>query len=113
MSVKILGREPALIIGLIGAVVATLAATGVSFLSASQAAAATAAIAALIIAATTRPVAPALFTGAWTAAVALFAEYQLDLSDELVGAVSGLILAVFAFVTREQVSPQATAVTRA
>lgn len=105
---KILGREPALIVGVIGAFLTTVAATGVDFLSAGQAAAATAAITAIVIAVTTRPVGPALFTGAWTAIVALLAEYQLDLSDELVGAVSGLILAVFAFITREQVSPQNT-----
>lgn len=113
MQIKILGREPALVIGLIGAFVTTIAATGVDWLSAGQAAALVAAISAIIIALTTRPVGPSLFTGAWTALVALFAEYQLDLSDELVAAVSGLILAIFAFITRQQVSPLETRFTSA
>jgi hypothetical protein len=112
-TVKIFGREPAAWIALIGSILTVVAALNVPFLSAGQAAAATAVVAAGLIAYTTRPVAPSLLTGAFTALVALFAEYGLHLSDQLVGAISAAILALFAFITREQVSPQETAVTHA
>ena len=114
MDRKILGREPALIIGVIGAGLTTLAALNLDFLSAGQAAAATAAIASLVIAYTTSPKAPALFTGAFAALVALVTEYGLDLSDELVASATGLIVAVCAFFgIRPQVSPQETVLTSA
>lgn len=111
-SIKILGREPAAFIALIGSLLTVLAALNMPFLSAGQAAAAAAVVAAAVLAWTTRPVAPALLTGAFTALVALFSEYGLHLSDDLVGAVSAGILALFAFIAREQVSPLRTVLTR-
>lgn len=110
---KIFGREPAAVIAVIGSVLTVVAALNMPFLSAGQAAALTAVAAAAVLAYTTRPVAPALITGAWTALVALFTEYGLNLSDDLVAAVSGASLALFAFITREQVTPQPTVLTRA
>lgn len=112
MTRKILGREPAAIIAVVGALLTVVAALNVPFMSAGQAAAATAVVAAAVMAYATRPLAPSLLTGAFTALVALFAEYGLELSDDLVAAVSGAILALFAFITREQVSPQDTVVSR-
>ena len=110
---KILGREPAALIALIGSILTVLAAMNLDWINAGQAAAATAVVAAAVLAWVTRPVAPALLTGAFTALVALFAEYELELSDELVGGISAVILATYAFITREQVSPQETPITRA
>jgi hypothetical protein len=96
----------------VGSLLTFLAALQLPFLSAGQAAALTAVVAALILAWTTRPVTPALLTGAVAALAALAAEYGLHLSDELVGGASGLVLALFAFIAREQVSPVETALSR-
>jgi len=112
MQFKIFGREPAAFIALLGSVLVVLAAMNLSWLNAGQAAAGTAVIAAIVLAWTTRPVAPALLTGAFSALVALFAEYGLEMSDAFVGGVTGLILATYAFITRAQVSPQPTPLTQ-
>lgn len=111
-TIKILGREPSAWVATVGAVLVALAAVGVPFLSAGQAAAITALVAALVLVATTRPVAPAMVTGVVTAGAALLAEYGLDASDATVAAISGAVLAVFALITRQQVEPKDTAVTR-
>lgn len=65
------------------------------------------ALAAIVVAWKARPVAPALWTGAWSAAAALLVAYGLHLSDVTVGAVNVLVLAVAAGVTRLQVTPVA------
>lgn len=104
---KIFGREPALLIGLLGSVLTTLAALKVPGISAGAAAAITAAVAACVTAWATRPAMPALYTGAVTALAALLVEYGLDVSDEVVAAVSGTVLALFALLTRAQVEPAA------
>jgi hypothetical protein len=111
--VKIFGREPAAFIAAIGSVLTVVAALNVGFLNAGQAAAATALIASGVIAWATRPIAPALLTGFVSAAAALFAEYHLVVSDEVVGGVSAAVLSLFAFITRPQVSPQETVLTHA
>lgn len=104
----ILGREPALIIGAVGALLTVLAAANLSFLSASAAAAVTALITAAVTAWATRPVAPSLYVGVITAAAALTAEYGFNVSDQMVAALSGAVLAGFAlFGVRPQVSPAA------
>lgn len=103
---RIWGREPALWLGLIGALFTVGAALELPWLTAGQAAAIAGALSALLIALTTRPVAPALFTAALVAVVAMFAEYGLTVSDEAVGSLAGLILAGFAFFgVRPQVTP--------
>lgn len=107
---KIFGREPALIIGVIGSVITLLVAVNIPGLDAGAGAAATAFVTALIIAITTRPAAPALYTAVVSAGAALFAEYGLHATDAQVGAISGVILAGFAlFGVRPQVSPSAEA----
>lgn len=102
---KIFGREPALWIGAAGALLTVLAGLNLPGLNAGQASALTALIAGVLMAATTRPVAPALFTGVLAAGVAVAAEYGFSVSDGTVAALSGAVLAVFALVTRGQVSP--------
>lgn len=110
--IKIFGREPAAWIATVGALLTALAAVGVPFLSAGQAAAATALVGAGVVAATTRPIAPSMVTGVISAGAALFAEYGLHMADAAVGAVSAAAVAVFALITRQQVEPQDTAVSR-
>lgn len=105
---KLLGREPALIISAIGSFVTVLAALNIPGVTAGAAAAITAFVSAIIIAITTRPWAPALFTGVVAAGASLFAEYGLHVSDGVVAAIGGLILAGFAlFGIRPQVTPAA------
>lgn len=109
---KIFGREPAAVIAAVGSIITVAAALNMPWLSAGQAAALTAVVAAVILVVTTRPVAPGLVTGVVAAGAALFTEYGLHFSDALVGALTAAVLAVFALITREQVSPQDTALTR-
>lgn len=105
---KIFGREPALIIGFVGAVVTVLASLNLDWLNAGQAAALTSAITAVVIAIATRPIGPSVFVAAFTAVYALVAEYGLHWSDQTIAAISGLILAGFAFFgIRPQVTPAA------
>jgi hypothetical protein len=99
-------REPTLIVAVIGALLTWLVSFNLDFLNAGQASAAVALISAAVIAATTRPVAPALFTGVIAAGAALVAEYGLHFTDAQVGGLSALVLAVFAaFGVRPQVTP--------
>lgn len=105
---KIFGKEPALIVGLIGSLLTVLAALNVPGISAGAAAAITSFLAAVIIAFTTRPIAPALFTGAVAAGAALVAEYGYHVSDGTIAALSAAVLAAFAlFGIRPQVTPTA------
>lgn len=104
---KILGREPALIVGFIGAVLTGAAGLGLDFLNAGQATAITTALTGLAVAATTRPVAPGLYVAALGPVAVLFAEYGLEWSAESVTAVGSIILAGFAlFGIRPQVTPK-------
>lgn len=105
---KIFGREPALIISAIGALVTLLVSLNIPGLSAGAGAAIVTAVTALIIAVTTRPIAPALFTAVVSAGAALFAEYGLNVSDATVAAISGLVLVGFSLAgVRPQVTPTA------
>lgn len=105
---KILGREPALILAAIGAVLTWGVSLGLDWLNAGQATAIVTAITAVLIAFTTRPVAPGLFVAAVAAGAALFAEYGLNWSDAAVTGLGGIILAGFAlFGIRPQVTPAA------
>lgn len=99
-------REPAVLIGIIGSMLTSAAAIGLPFLNAGQAAAIVAVLAAAVLAMKTRPVAPALFVGAFTALIALLGEYQVHLSDGWIGFISSAIFGGFAlFGIRPQVVP--------
>lgn len=104
---KIFGREPALWIGVVGAFLTFLAGLNLPGLNAGQSAAITALVSGVIMAVTTRPVAPGLFTGVVGALAALGAEYGLNVPDTTVAAASALVVAVFALLARGQVSPAA------
>lgn len=109
---KLLGRDPALWIGLLGALVTVLVAGNLSWLSAGQGAAIVTFLSGVMIAVTTRPWQPALFSGIIAAGAALVAEYGLTVSDAMVTGLSGLVLATFAIMgIRPQVEPQETAIT--
>jgi len=116
-QIKILGREPALWLALIGAVLTWLAGFEFDWLSTGQAVAITTAATGVTIALTTRPIAPGLFVAAVGALAAMFAEYGLNWSEAAVTGLGGIILAAFAlFGIRPQVTPAAdpapTALTR-
>jgi hypothetical protein len=107
-QIKIFGREPALWLALIGALLTWLAGFNMEFLSTGQAVAITTALTGLVIALTTRPWAPGLFVAAVSALAAMFAEYGLHWSEAAVTGLGGIILAAFAlFGIRPQVTPTA------
>jgi hypothetical protein len=107
-QIKIFGREPALIMGLVGALLTWAVSLGLDWLNAGQATAIITGLSALVIALTTRPWAPALFVGAVAAGAAMFAEYNLNVSDAFVTGLGAIILAGFAlFGIRPQVTPAA------
>lgn len=105
---KIFGREPALIIGFIGAALTWAAGLGLDWLNAGQAAAITTTLTGLVIAFTTRPVAPALFVAALGLVGSLFAEYGTSVSQDTITNLGAILLAGFAlFGIRPQVTPNA------
>jgi hypothetical protein len=107
-QIKIFGREPALWLALIGALVTWAVSLGLGWLNAGQATAIITAVTAVVIALTTRPIAPGLFVAAVSAGAALFAEYGLHWSDAAVTGLGGIVLAGFAlFGIRPQVTPAA------
>lgn len=105
MQIKIFGREPALWLALIGALATWAVSLGFDWLNAGQATAIVTAVTGLVIAFTTRPIAPGLFVAAVAAGAALFGEYGLHWSDAAVTGLGAIILAGFAFFG---VRPQAT-----
>lgn len=107
-QIKIFGREPALWLAAIGAVVTWAVSLGLDWLNAGQATAIVTFLTAVVIAFTTRPIGPPLFVGAVAAGAALFAEYGLDVSQEAVTGLGAIVLAGFAlFGIRPQVTPVA------
>lgn len=108
MQIKILGREPALILAAVGAVITWAVSLGFDWLNAGQATAIVTFITGLTIAFTTRPVAPGLFVAVVAAGAALFGEYGLHWSDAAVTGLGAIIIAAFAlFGVRPQVTPAA------
>lgn len=107
-QIKIFGREPALWLAVIGALVTWLVSFELGWLNAGQATALITFITAAVIAATTRPIGPALFVAVVAAGAALFSEYGLHWSDAAVTGLGALILTGFAlFGIRPQVTPAA------
>lgn len=103
---KLFGREPALILGVVGALLNWAVTLQLGWLDAGQSSAIITFLTAGVIAYGTRPIAPALFVAVVSAGAALFAEYGLHWSDASVTGLGSIILAGFAlFGVRPQVSP--------
>lgn len=107
---KVFGREPTLVLQAISALLTVFVAVGLPNLSAEQAALIMAVISAVfgvVNALVVRPVAPAAFIALVGAGAALLAGYGLEVSQELVGAISAAVVTILALVTRVQVTPTA------
>ena len=112
---KILGREPTLYIAAVAAVLPLLATFGFGWLTGEQANLWGAAIYALAGAATAyfvRPIAPAAFTYAIQAVVALLQGYAIPVTEEQLALLQSAAIPFLALLTREQVSPRTTAATK-
>lgn len=107
-------REPALLIGVVVAVISLLGTLGFTFLSMDQAGlwvAVVNAVAAAFLAWTVRPISPAIFTYVVGVLVALGTGYGLEFTPEQVAAVNGMVVPALTLITRNQVSPIDTPVT--
>jgi hypothetical protein len=105
---KIFGREPALWIAAVQAVLMLLATLGIPGVDGGLAAAVALLLTAVCtawMALAVRPVAPAVFVGVVTALVPLLARFGLDLSDVQVGTIGMVVIAVVTLLARGQVSP--------
>lgn len=108
-----MGKEPALLIGFVGAVLTALSGH-VSFVHAGIPPLVVAVLTALLVAWRTEPKTPALFVGVLTATVALFGAYGFHMSDVTVAGLTGVLLAGLALVgVRAQASPVVAAPSRA
>ncbi len=104
----IFGREPALWLAVVQAILAVLVGFGWDGLGAEQAAlwlAATNAAMALGLAWLTRPIAPTVFTNMFSIAATLGAAYGLDIGQEMVASINLAIVAVATLIARGQISP--------
>ena len=113
---KLFGREPTLYIAFFASLILLFGTLGFRWLDGDQAAlvvVAINAIAAGINAYTVRPISPAVFTYAVGAIVAVFATYGLSVSPETLAMLNGLVIMGLGLLTRGQVAPQETAVSRA
>lgn len=103
-----LSREPTLILGAIGAALSLVVSLGFDWLTAEQAALIIAVLNGVLgvaNAVAVRPIAPAAFTYLVGATAALAAAYGLEVGQETVGAVNGLVLALLMLLARGQVTP--------
>lgn len=104
---KLFGREPALVLGFIGALLMALA-DKVPGLTTGAAAALIALITAGWTAYATRPWKPAAFTGGFTALVMVLAEYGWKLPDNTVELWGSVLLGALALLgIRDQATPEA------
>jgi hypothetical protein len=103
------GREPALMIQTIAALLALFVGFGVPGLNDGLVAAITALLTAVAAAWTAfhvRPVAPALFTGVIVSGATLLAAFGIDLSQPQVSLVTAGVVAVMSLLMRAQVTPE-------
>jgi hypothetical protein len=105
-----LGREPTLLVNFIAGLLALLVTfqwDGLSAENAGAIVAAIVAIAAAVNAFAVRPIAPAVFTGAVGAVVALVGTYGFTVAPETLAAIDGIVVAGLALIFRAQVTPVA------
>ena len=111
---KLFGREPALWLAFLVAVVSLAGTFGWRLLSPDQAELwniGILAIAGAVTAFTVRPVAPAAFTYAVGVLAQLGAAYGLNVTDPQLTMIQALVIPTLALLTRGQVSPVTTGVT--
>lgn len=112
---KIFGREPTLWLALIYAGLTVLGTTGLANFSGTQANLTNAAIAAIVGAVNAyavRPISPVSFTYAIAAVAQLGAAYGIAIPEETLTAINGLVVPALALLSRGQVSPAETAISR-
>jgi hypothetical protein len=112
---KIFGREPTLWLAVIYAVLTVLGTGGVAHFTGQQAQLTNAAIAAVVGAVNAyavRPISPVSFTYAIAALAQLGAAYGIAIPEETLTAINGLVVPALALLSRGQVSPVDTAITR-
>ena len=105
---KIFGKEPVVVLNTLSAILGLIVSLGVTSLTAEQAGATVAVVSAVlggIAAAMTRPVAPQAFTAIVAAGATAVAAFGYEVSQESVGAINTLVLAVLTLLTRVQVTP--------
>lgn len=113
---KLFGREPTLWISVLTAIVILLGTFGFDLLNGQQAALIVVAINAIAGAATAwmvRPISPVAFTYSLGSILAVAGSYGLELPAESVAALNALVVPILALLTRDQVTPQETRLTRA
>lgn len=113
---KLFGREPTLWISFIASIVLLLGTLGFGWLDGDQAALIVAAINALAGAANAyavRPIAPAVFTYAVGALVAVFAAYGLEVTPEQLAMINGVVIMGLGLITRGAVAPVETKISHA
>lgn len=113
---KIFGREPTLVIAALNAIVLIVGTIGLRLLTGEQAALAVVVINAIfgvVNAWAVRPISPAVFTYAIASILALTASYGLTLPIETVAAINAAVVPILALLTRDQVSPQETPISKA
>lgn len=112
---KILGREPTLWIALLSSAIILAGTFGIHALNGQQAALIVAlvnGIALAINAYAVRPISPIAFTYVVGAAVAVLGAYGLNLSLETVAGINALVITALALLSRGQVSPVETPITK-
>lgn len=111
---KILGREPAVVLGVVSAALSLLVTFNIG-LSPEQAGGFVAVISgvfAAISAWATKPITPSAFTGLVAVGTDLLAAFHFEVAPQTVGALNALVLAVLVLLTRGQVSPAPVTVRR-
>ena len=112
---KVFGREPTLWLAVIYAVLTVVGTTGIAQFSPDQAGLLNAAIAAIVGAVNAwvvRPISPIAFTYAIAAIVQLGNSYGLVIPEETLAAINALVIPALALLSRGQVSPTDSVLTR-
>lgn len=105
---KILGREPVVVLNALSAVlglIVTLGVTGMTQEMAGSIVGVVSAILGAIAAALTRPIAPQAFTALTAAGAAFVATFGYEADPATIGAINTVILTGLTLLTRAQVSP--------
>lgn len=113
---KIFGREPTLWLSLIYALITLVGTVGLRGLSGEQSGLWIAAISAAFLAINAyavRPISPVAFTYAIAAVIALIGSYGYHLPDATVAAINAGVVPILALLSRDQVSPKPTAISKA